>query len=466
MLPITMYWQISIAICLLLVAWKFSSNGRDRGVPVMTFDGSHYLNLTDLHEPTSREEIIDLIRDVYSKEGKVRVVGSGHSLPPLAVSEEVTLSLRNFRGLVSVDLQAKQVTVKAGTTLEELNAILDDHGLALGLSPTIGWPTVAGAIMTATHGTGMNYGNLATLVVSLEMVTASGEVMTIGKGDDLFEAVTVSLGLLGVVTQITFQVESTFNLKEITTVMTLQECTDQFHDLMESHEYTRLWIDLISSSCLVITADKVNDPPQPSKGYTWLNFKMHVFEIMQWIMVIFPNMAYQIMPSFLGTQLFFFPQSRIEKSYEIFIIPYYISPQTQQELAISIEDCQQSLQALHIFVIQNRIGVNSFIELRNVKSDNFWLSPNYRRNSCHLTQILYHPNEATFQQYFFDYFDLIGEFQPRPHWGKHFNMNASHLKTLYPKFKDFLAVKDHLDPSGILTNTYFDHLFKEPKNYT
>ena len=96
--------------------------------------------------------------------------------------------------------------------------------------------------MTATHGTGMDYGNLATLVVCLEMVTASGEVMTICKGDDhdLFDVVTVSLGFLGIVTQIKFQVENAFNLKEITTVMTLEECDDQNHDLMESHEYTRL----------------------------------------------------------------------------------------------------------------------------------------------------------------------------------------------------------------------------------
>ena len=459
----TLWGWLGVAICLVFVAWKFSSV-RDNEVPLMTFDRSHYLNLTDLHEPTNREEIIDLIRNVSKEQGKLRVLGSGHSLLPIAVSEGVTLSLRKFRGLVSVDLQAKQVTVKAGTTLEELNAILDDHGLALGVSPTIGWQTVVGAIMTATHGDGVGYGNLATLVVSLEMVTASGEVMTIRKGDDLFNAVTVSLGLLGVITQITFQAENAFNLKQITTVMTLQECIDQYHDITQSHEYTRLWIDLISSSCLVITADKVSDPPQPSKDYTWLSFKMYVFELMQWIMAIYPNMVYQIMPSFLGTQLFFFPQSRIEKSYEIFIIPFYVSSQTQQELAISIEDCLKSLQTLHKFVIQNRIGVNSYIEIRNVKSDEFWLSPNYRRDSCHLTQVLYHPDADIFKQYFFDYVDLIGEFQPRPHWGKHFNMNASRLNTVYPKFKDFLTIKNRLDPASVFTNAFLENLFRESES--
>ena len=454
------YWTFALTICLLLLAWKFSSNGRDYAVPVMTFDGSNQFNVTDLRAPTSREEIIELIRDVKNKQQKLRVLGSGHSLQPLAVSEEVTLSLHNYRGLVSVDLQARQVTVKAGTTLEQLHDILDEHGLALGVSPTTAWPTVAGAIMTATHGTGIKYGNLATLVVSMEVVSPSGEVMVVHKGDDLFDAVVVSLGLLGVVTEITLQAESAFNLKEVTTVTTLQQCINQFDRLFESHEYTRLWIDLISNSCLVIMADKVNDPPQNNKDFSWLNFKMYNFEVMQWITTIFPSMTSYIMPSFLGTQLFFFPQSRIEKSYEIFVIPFYVSPQTQQELAIDIKDCPESLRMLHQFVHQNKIPVNSFIEVRNVKSDEFWLSPNYQRDSCHITQILYHPSDKTFKQYFFDSFDLISKFQPRPHWGKHFKLNPSHLTTIYPKYKDFLTVKNRLDPSGILTNAFLNSWFE------
>ena len=454
------FCRLALTFCLLLLAWKFSSDGRDYAVPVMTFDGSRLLNLTDLHEPTNREQIIEIVRDVSSKQRKLRVLGSGHSLLPLAVSEGVTLTLHNFRGLVSVDLQAKQVTVKAGTTLDELSAILDDHGLALGVFPAIGWQTVVGAIMTATHGTGIKYGNLATLVVSLEMVTPSGEVMVVHKGDDLFDAVVVSLGLLGVVTEITLQAESAFNLKEVTMVTTLQECIDQFHNLTESHEYTKLWIDLISSTCLVFTTDRTDDPPQTLKDYSWLNFKMYIFELMQCIITIFPSMTSEIMPSFLGTDLFFFPQSRIDKSYECFVVPFYVSPQTQQELAVDIEDCQESIKILHRFVNQNRIAVNSFLEVRTVKSDKFWLSPNYQRDSCHLTQILYHPSPVTFKEYFFDYFDLIGEFQPRPHWGKNFNLNQTHLATLYPKFKDFLIIKDRLDPSGILTNTFLGNLLK------
>ena len=456
------YWRLGLTVCLVLLAWKLSSNRRHSVVPVVTFDGSNRLNVTDLHEPTSKEEIVDLVRDVKIKQRKLRVLGSGHSLLPLAASEDVTLFMRKFRGLVNVDLQAKQVTVKAGTTLEELNTILDDHGLALGVLPTTHWPTVAGAILTATHGTGIKYGNLATLVVSLEMVTPNGEIMTIRKGDDLFDAVIVSLGLLGVITHITLQAESAFILKEVTTVTTFQECIDQFDDLMESHEHTRLWIDLISSSCFVVTQNRVSDmPAQNLRDFTWLNFKMYIYELMQWFISIFPNTASGIMPSFLGTQLIFSPQTRIEKSYEIFIINYYVSPHTQQEVSVNIKDCQASLKTLHEFVNQNNIPVNAFIEVRNVKGDEFWLSPNYQRDSCQLTQLLYHPTTKTYEQYFFEYFDMISEFQPRPHWGKHFKLNPNHLATIYPKFKNFLAVKNRLDPSGIMTNTFLGNLFKE-----
>ena len=453
------YWKLGFTIWILLLAWKFSSDGHDYAVPVTTFDGSRLLNITDLYEPTSREEVIDIVRNITSKHRKLRVLGSGHSLSPLAVSEDATLSLRKYRGLVSVDLQAKQVTVKAGTTLEEMKTILDDHGLALGVLPTTRWPTVAGAVMTATHGAGSQYGNIASLVASMEMITPTGEVMVVRKGDDLFDAVVVSLGLLGVVTQITFQAESAFNLKEVTTVITLQQCINQFDDLMASHEHTRLWIDLISSSCLVVTANRVSDPPQNIKDFTWPNFKMYLYELMQWIVAIFPSMVPHVMPSFLGTQLIFFPQSRIEKSYEVFLIPYYVSPHTQQELAVSVKDCQESLQTLQGFVNENKIPVNAFIEVRNVKSDEFWLSPNYQRDSCHITQLLYYPRKITYEQYFFDYSNLISEFQPRPHLGKYFKLNRTLLTTLYPRFNDFLALKNRLDPSGTLMNVYFENLF-------
>ena len=134
-------------------------------------------------------------------------------------------------------------------------------------------------------------------------------------------------------------------------------------------------------------------------------------------------------------------------------MPFYVSPQTQQELAVDIEDYQESIS----FVNQNGI---------TVKSDNFLVSPNYQCNSyaCHLIQILYRPSEVTFKEYFFEYFNLIGRFQPYSNWCKNFRLSRSHLTTLNPKFKAFLAIKDRLNLSGILTNTFLGNYLNNMKS--
>ena len=455
-------WLSLVLSCILvLLGWVFSSDWDDYSPPLMTHDGNNIFNFTDIRVPNSESEIVELVREAYSKQRKIRVLGSGHSVPPLAVSEEITLALHNFRGVVNVNVQAKQITVKAGTKLKEIIEILDKHGLAVSVLSSITEQTVAGAIMTPTHGTGIRHGVLATLVVSLEMVTATGEVLVIHKDDELFPAALINVGLLGVITKVTLQAEPAFNLKEVTTVLPLIQCISQYHDLSTMHEYTKMWFDLLSNSCLVISAHRVTDDPQ-LYPLAWLNFKMHIFEVMQWIMSLFPSLTASIMSSPLGTSMFFLPRSRIDRSHKIFNIPLYVAPVIQQEVAVSVEDCQESLKLLHNFVHINKISVNEFLEVRNVKSDDFWLSPSYGRNSCYLAQLLFHPSHEMYKQYYYDYFNLLftASYKPRLHWGKHFNLTASQMNVLYPRFKDFLAVKEWLDPAGIFTNIFLKNLFQ------
>jgi len=220
-----------------------------------------------------------------------------------------------------------------------------------------------------------------------------------------------------------------------------------------------MWIDLVSNSCLVTSADKVKDQSRPFPNLWWLNLKMHTFEMTQWIISVFPQLAGQLMPSIVGTPLFFQPKSRVGKSFEIFSVPFYESPQTQQELSLDIKDCVKSVERLHQFVHANKIPLNSFIEIRLVDSDKIWLSPSYNRNSCYLTQIIYRPSTETFNQYFYDFFDLITAYHPRPHWGKNFNLTKSYLSVVYPKYEDFIVAKQRLDPSGIFTNSFLRTLF-------
>ena len=115
-------------------------------------------------------------------------------------------------------------------------------------------------------------------------------------------------------------------------------------------------------------------------------------------MPLFPSLTVDIMSSPLGTSMFFFPWSRIDKSHKIFNIPLYVAPVMQQEAAVSIKNRQESLKLLHNFVHVNKIPVNEFLEVRNVKFNDFWLSPSYGRNSCHMAQLLFLPSHKTYMQ--------------------------------------------------------------------
>ena len=111
-------------------------------------DGTVYFNHDKLQSPATKDEIIEIVKFAAQNDRKIRVLGSGHSRSSLALSEDIQVSLHQFKGLVEVDLESKQVTVRAGTTIQELNTILEEKGLALSNMPAIADPTVAGAIAT------------------------------------------------------------------------------------------------------------------------------------------------------------------------------------------------------------------------------------------------------------------------------------------------------------------------------
>ena len=132
-------------------------------------------------------------------------------------------------------------------------------------------------------------------------------------------------------------------------------CIDQFHTITTSHYTVKMWIDLISNSCLVTASNKVKEQSWPLPNLWWLNLKMHVFETTQWIIALFPQLTDKLMPSIIGTPLFFQPISRVGKSFEIFSVSFYESPQTQQELSVDVKNCVKTVKKLHHFVHTNKI---------------------------------------------------------------------------------------------------------------
>src|SRR6266516_6949770 len=154
--------------------------------------------------PETMEQLVAAVRDAARDGLRDKAVGSGHSFTPVAVTDGVLVDLAGYRGLGSVDRATGVCTVRAGTTLRQLNGLLAARGLAMTNLGDIDAQTVAGAISTGTHGTGITFGGLSTQVRALELVLADGSVVTCSAEvrPELFAAARVGLGALGVISTV------------------------------------------------------------------------------------------------------------------------------------------------------------------------------------------------------------------------------------------------------------------------
>src|SRR5437764_11843493 len=186
-------------------------------------------------QPSGDDEIAQALKDAARGGLTVKVSGTGHSFTDIACTDGVQLSLDRHARLLEVDTDAKTVTAEAGITLLRLAEELAHHGLAQPNLGDIGYQTLAGAISTATHGTGRTFGTLSTQVDALRLVTADGSVLECSRESDpeTFRAAQVSIGSLGVVAQVTLQCEPAFNLHAIEQPAKLDAVLGSFEELVE-----------------------------------------------------------------------------------------------------------------------------------------------------------------------------------------------------------------------------------------
>jgi FAD/FMN-containing dehydrogenase len=178
------------------------------------WSGSVTARPESIRNPATLDEIVGIVREARARGTKVRVVGAGHSFTPLVETDGVLISLERYAGLESVDHVTHQATVRAGTTIKALSQALHSHGLAQENLGDIDVQSIAGAISTGTHGTGIALGSLSTQVVGLTLVNGVGEVVRCSEQQhrELFKAAQVSLGALGIITLVTLRLVPAYRL--------------------------------------------------------------------------------------------------------------------------------------------------------------------------------------------------------------------------------------------------------------
>ncbi|MFG3419965.1 D-arabinono-1,4-lactone oxidase [Micromonospora sp. NPDC048063] len=420
--------------------------------------GNQRATATAILRPTSLSDVTDAIRAAATAGDRIRVVGSGHSFTGVAVADGRRMELTALDTGVRVDVDRRLVTVPAGITLCALNDLLAAHGLALPNLGDIDAQTIAGAISTGTHGTGAAYGCLSTFVEALTLVTGTGEVLrcSADENPDVFAAARVSLGALGVLVEVTLRCVDAFVLHAHERPAPLDAVLADLPTLVEGHDHAEFYWFPYTDRVQVKTNDRVpvDDRPLP-RWRGWLDddfLSNTVFEGACRLGRAVPALAPKI--SAISARALT-ERHYTGRSDRVFCTPRRVRF-VEMEYGLPREALGEALGALRRIVDGLPFKVLFPVEVRFTAADDIWLSHGYGRESAYVAihQYVGMPYEPYFRA-----FEQVAEgLGGRPHWGKLHWRDAGSLAPAYPRFPDFLAVRDRLDPDRLFTNPHLTRI--------
>ena len=406
-------------------------------------------------QPENETELIDVV----SNHNKIRVIGTGHSWSDICVTEHTLINLDFYNNILEIDKINKTVKVQAGIKLWHLNNLLDKEGLALQNLGSISEQSLAGAISTGTHGSGITFQCLASQIMEFSLIKADGTKVIINKTKDveLFNASVISIGCLGVISEITLQVTDAFNLHEYTTTMPFGEAIEKIDELLQTNHHLKLWWLPPSNNIVVFkyrrTQDKIND----SKFRQF--FQDRLLSVLGYRLLVLigriKNSWIVAINKYLTNQMHG-PIDRIEKSYKVFNVP---APPLHRETewTFDIKNVKEMLKAYKELIINSPYHLTFIQEIRFTKADDFWLSPCYKRDAIWLG--LYNYDFHKWKEILPFYQAFAKEYNGRPHWGKEFIMDKNYLQQQYEKIETFKKIKNDFDPTKKFENKFAEELF-------
>ncbi|QXJ20696.1 FAD-binding protein [Actinomadura graeca] len=409
--------------------------------------------------PRTAGEVADAVRSAARDGLTVRMTGSGHSFTGAAVAEGVLLRPAALTRVRSVDTATGLVTVEAGLPLHAFNRVLDEHGLALANMGDIQEQTVAGALQTATHGTGRDAAGLASQVAALELVLADGTTVTCSADEraDLFDAARAGLGALGIVTAITWRTVPAFLLRAQEEPMRWDEVLARVDEFDAANEHFEFYWFPHTEGCLTKRNNRVEGPAQPlSKMKHWLDDRFlsnTVFGAVNKVTHVAPAstpFVNGISAKALGARTY------SDTSYKVFTSPRTVRFK-EQEYAIPREDLVPALRELRSLFAREDWRISFPIEVRLLPQEDAWLSMAYGRPTAFIAVHVYHRDAH--ETYFRGVENLLTALGGRPHWGKLHTRDAAYLEKVYPRYGDFRSLRDELDPDRRFANPYTTRVF-------
>jgi L-gulono-1,4-lactone dehydrogenase len=408
--------------------------------------------------PSSTDEVAAAVGRAAREGLRVRVAGAGHSFSDIACSDGLLIVLDRFQRVLDVDPDSRLVRVQGGITIAQLNAHLAEHGLALENLGDIDVQSIAGAVSTATHGTGARLRNIPSQVAELTLVLADGStlVCSVERDPELFSAARVGLGALGVIAEVTLRCVDAFTLRGIDAPAPLQETLERFEELALGNEHFEFFVFPHCGTALTRTNNRTDEPPRPrGRVAEYANDVLltnHAFGVFCRLGKAMPSRIPQInrlVTKLAGTS------KRVDRSDRIFASPRLVRF-TEMEYALPRERTTEAVRRIMETIEQRGFAVPFPIEVRTVAPDDAFLSTASGRVSGFVAVHMYRGME--WRPYFEAVEEIMDSLDGRPHWGKRHFQTAATLRPRYPEWDRFQAVRARLDPEGRFQNAWTDRV--------
>ncbi len=383
---------------------------------------------------------------------RVRVAGTGHSFMPLCETDGVLISLADMAGALEVSADRQSVWAPAGLSIGALTEALWAQGLSLPNQGDIDKQAIAGALATATHGTGRALGALSTFALAYRLVLADGSIVDCdGQRDPtLFEAQRVSLGALGVLSRVKLSVVPAYRLRESLRRAPLEEILGQWDDLAAGHRHAEFFIFPYADHALLKTLDPVDVGDDPPPG----DLESGVIQLVSDIAAAAPFLAPALQR--LLTKLMS-PSTRAAPAYQIF--PSDRDTRFEEmEYEVPAAHGAETLRAVIAEVRRRRLPIIFPLEFRTVAGDDIWLSP---MNAGECVSISFHQYaRIPWREAFAAVEPVLAASGGRPHWAKRHTLTSEDVVRLYPKAERWGEVRRRVDPGAKFLNAHLRDLFE------
>lgn len=409
-----------------------------------------------IERPQSEAELQELVARAAAAGLKVRAVGAGHSFTDCACTDGVMIDMSAMNRIVSIDQESGRVVVQGGARLFALGPRLAAEGLALENQGDIDRQSISGATATATHGTGIRLRNLSAQIRGLRIVTASGEVVEVSDADrelETYLAARVSLGALGVISQVTIQCVPLYTLHRCDRPLPLAETLDRLDEHVDGNDHFEFFVFPYTERALTRSTRRSLDQPAPAAP-AWKRYveeellENRLLGALCRLGRAAPRLTPQINRAISAALS---PSEVEDRAYKVYATTRAVRF-TEMEYALPRAHARDAVERITQLVPRRRLPILFPLEVRFAAADEALLSTAHGRETCYIAVHQFHGME--FETFFRACEEIFSDYGGRPHWGKRHYQTATSLRQIYPQWDRFAAVRERLDPGRVFANAY------------